>query len=333
MRRDYCRAIVAAIAALVVSIIPLIAMPNVALAEDSGTVDMLRLYNPHTGEHFYTADENEKRSLTIQGWQYEGVGWVAPAKSNIPVYRLFNSNVGDHHYTVNSVERDSLVRAGWRYEGIGWYSSETNRAYPVYRQYNARTVTGSHNYTTNLNESRALVGAGWRDEGVAWYGVGPGRGAPNPDVEAERIMRGIADKCRQRSGAEQQLVCASEAINRYMTNATYSMAGPDYAYPRGLLVMGVYTCAGTASTAVRVAQMMGYPATHTNIRQNTHQWADVIVNGEHWIMDPYGPIAAKKIPGNFEYPVFECDDNSCWPNGWSGGNPLYCQGESGCNVM
>ncbi|RSX53690.1 peptidase [Bifidobacterium goeldii] len=332
MRTAYGKKIISAVIALAVSVIPMAAASQTALAEDTGTVDMLRLYNPHTGEHFYTADENEKRTLTIKGWQYEGVGWVAPVRSNTPVYRLYNPNVGDHHYTMNAGERDSLVRAGWRDEGIGWYSSDTNRAYPLYRQYNAGATTGSHNYTVNLNEAQSLIRAGWRDEGIAWYGVGPGRAAPNPDAEAERILQGIADKCWRRDGPQQQLICAAEAINRYTENATYAMEGPDYAYPRGLLVMGVYTCAGTASSAVRVAQMMGYPATHTNMRQNTHQWADVIVNGEHWIMDPYAPIAAKKVPGSFDYPMWDCDDNSCWLNGWSGGNPAYCKGESGCNA-
>ena len=151
-----------------------LATPDNALANDQGSQNMYRLYNPNSGEHFYTANSNERDQLAHVGWKYEGVGWKAPVTSNIPVYRLYNPNTGDHHYTLNSNERDALVTQGWRSEGIGWYSSESNRQYPLYRQYNPNARTGSHNYTLNSNERNQLARIGWRDEGVAWYAIGPG---------------------------------------------------------------------------------------------------------------------------------------------------------------
>lgn len=45
---------------------------------------MYRMYNPNSGEHFYTANSFEKDSLTKSGWKYEGIGWYAPTKSNAP---------------------------------------------------------------------------------------------------------------------------------------------------------------------------------------------------------------------------------------------------------
>ncbi|RSX50830.1 peptidase [Bifidobacterium goeldii] len=153
-------------------------LPATASAEDSGATDMYRMYNPNSGEHFYTADGNERDSLRAAGWRYEGVGWVAPVHSNTPVYRLYNPNASDHHYTMNAAEKDSLVASGWNYEGIGWYSSDTNRSLPVYRQYNPHARSGSHNYTLNGNEAANLVSQGWRDEGVAWYAVGGASPAP-----------------------------------------------------------------------------------------------------------------------------------------------------------
>lgn len=135
---------------------------------------MYRLYNPNTGEHFYTASYYEANSIVKAGWQYENVGWTAPTSSNTPVFRLYNPYVygGDHHYTTSSVERDSLVAAGWRYERIGWYSDDA-QGVPLYRQYNPNAVTGTHNYTTSKQENDSLVAAGWRAEGVAWYGLDP----------------------------------------------------------------------------------------------------------------------------------------------------------------
>jgi flagellum-specific peptidoglycan hydrolase FlgJ len=132
---------------------------------------MYRLYNKNSGEHFYTASENEASNLIKLGWRNEGIGWYAPTSSSTPVYRLYNPNAGDHHYTFNKGERDNLVKVGWKYEGIGWYSSDA-KAVKLYRAYNPNAKkAGSHNYTVDSNEQKVLIKAGWRDEGLAWYGV------------------------------------------------------------------------------------------------------------------------------------------------------------------
>ena len=133
-------------------------------------ISMHRLYNPNSGEHFYTAKEKERNALIKAGWHYEGVGWYAPDTSNTPVYRLYNKYAGDHHYTMKEAERDALVAAGWNDEGIGWYSDD-NQEIPLYRQYNPNAVSGSHNYTTNRKENDALVKIGWIAEGIGWYGI------------------------------------------------------------------------------------------------------------------------------------------------------------------
>ena len=73
---------------------------------------MYRLYNPYTGEHFYTASFDEMMANVQLGWLYEGSGWTAPSFSNTPVYRVYNPYAGDHHYTTSEVERDHLVSLG-----------------------------------------------------------------------------------------------------------------------------------------------------------------------------------------------------------------------------
>ena len=139
-------------------------------SESDASVSMQRLYNPHSGEHFYTASAAERDMLVNAGWNYEGSGWTAPERSNTPVYRLYNANAGDHHYTTSTVERDALLAAGWADEGIGWYSDDQQRV-PLYRQYNPNAAAGSHNYTTSIDEHWQLVGIGWQDEGISWYGL------------------------------------------------------------------------------------------------------------------------------------------------------------------
>ena len=132
---------------------------------------MYRLYNPNSGEHFYTSDPAERSNLISVGWNDEGIGWYAPSHSNTPVYRLYNPNAGEHHYTTDVAERENLISLGWNDEGIGWYSDDYERV-PLYRQYNPNEFANNHNYTTSLAENDWLVSLGWRAEGTGWYGVG-----------------------------------------------------------------------------------------------------------------------------------------------------------------
>ena len=138
---------------------------------DNATCTMHRLYNPNSGEHFYTANDVEKNNLVSLGWKYEGTGWTAPAYSGTPVYRVYNPNAGDHHYTTNVAEKNNLVALGWNDEGIGWYSNEVGTS-TLHRLYNPNaTGAGAHHYTTNSAEATNLQNLGWRYEGTAWYGL------------------------------------------------------------------------------------------------------------------------------------------------------------------
>ena len=168
-RGRWAAALAAAALALLAALAPAPAMAAGA------TRTMHRLYNPNSGEHFYTASAKERDDVVAAGWRYEGVGWTAPVKSNSPVYRLYSGT--DHHYTTSKAERDHLVSVGWKYEGVGWYSDDA-KGVPLYRQFNPnvepsapRNNSGSHNYTTSKAENDHLVSVGWRAEGIGWYGM------------------------------------------------------------------------------------------------------------------------------------------------------------------
>jgi hypothetical protein len=172
---------------------------------------MYRLYNPNSGEHFYTSDTNEVASLNRVGWKSEGIGWLAP-KTGAPVYRMYNANAGDHHYTLSTFEKDSLIKAGWKYEGIGWYSGGTQQ---ILRAYNPNAKAGAHNYTSSQSEQNSLLKAGWRNEGNAWKGVipktkqvevyrgigagtfGSGEGGPGPWAQIDSSMVTIETGSKQ----------------------------------------------------------------------------------------------------------------------------------------
>ena len=131
---------------------------------------MYRLYNPNSGEHFYTGSTQERDMLKAAGWQYEGIAWNAPTKQGEPVYRLFNPNNGDHHYTMSAEERDMLTSVGWQYEGVAWNSASASNI-PMYRLFNPNADCGSHHYTGSTEERDYLVSLGWHYEGIGWYGI------------------------------------------------------------------------------------------------------------------------------------------------------------------
>lgn len=149
------------------------ALSPVFAQEQTPSVSMYRLYNKNTGEHFYTADTNERKTLLYCGWKDEGIGWFAPTHSNTPVYRLYNPNAGDHHYTMYPNERKTLINLGWKDEGIGWYSDDA-KTVPMYREYNPNAKFGTHNYTCQPKEHGTLIQLGWKDENIAWYAVESG---------------------------------------------------------------------------------------------------------------------------------------------------------------
>ncbi len=136
-------------------------------------VFMYRLYNPNSGEHFYTGDDTEWGVLVDAGWNAEGIGWVAPSKSYVPIFRMYNPVAGEHHYTMDASERDGLISVGWNYEGIGWYSDEAQTV-PMYRDYNPNQFANNHNYTASVSEHEWLVSLGWQSEGYGWYAVASG---------------------------------------------------------------------------------------------------------------------------------------------------------------
>lgn len=139
-------------------------------AQEIVTTPMYRLYNPNTGEHFYTGSTEERDNLVELGWNYEGIAWNAPVYFGDPVYRFFNPNTGDHHYTMDLDECAKVRGAGWVYEGVAW-NSAPDTGVPIYRLYNPNAETGIHHYTSSVEERDWLVGLGWKDEGIGWYGL------------------------------------------------------------------------------------------------------------------------------------------------------------------
>ncbi|MGX2946252.1 hypothetical protein [Enterococcus alishanensis] len=141
-------------------------------AADAATNDLFRVYNPNSGEHFFTESTSERNWLVAQGWKYEEVAWATPDQGEA-VYRLYNQHTGDHFYTKSVTEYDWLKTQGWIQEGEAFYS-DTDKTNPVYRSYNKNAKAGAHMYTTSIIEHNSLISIGWTNEEVSFYAANPG---------------------------------------------------------------------------------------------------------------------------------------------------------------
>lgn len=270
------------------------------------TVDMYRLYNPNSGEHFYTGTLAERDHLISVGWNYEGIGWKAPVTGET-VYRLYNPNVGDHHYTLNVSERDHLVTVGWNYEGIGWYS-DSEKSVPIYRLYNPNAVTGTHHYTATYAEAQHLIDVGWNYEGIGWYScegvTGDSSVQPEmPEVDEEKTI----GEQKVDMYVEQIL---QEVNNKLygsykwcVNNITYKKLPIPMIPPEGYTEDEYYAvyayenrqgnCYCYAAAFYQLALELGYDAEFIQGKvgmaaggTGPHGWVEIHVNGGTYVCDP-----------------------------------------------
>nr|WP_200849506.1 hypothetical protein [Enterococcus sp. CSURQ0835] len=52
----------------------LVGITSFAVEGHASNEIMQRMYNPNSGEHFYTASLSERNALLNAGWQHEGIG-------------------------------------------------------------------------------------------------------------------------------------------------------------------------------------------------------------------------------------------------------------------
>lgn len=106
-------------AGLILTVIP---QGIVQIHASDSIIPVYRVYNPNSGEHFFTTNAKEQAYLVSIGWNDEGVGFYEHSETGDAVYRLYNPNAGEHHYTDDKKEKEDLVDLGWNDEDIAWYS-------------------------------------------------------------------------------------------------------------------------------------------------------------------------------------------------------------------
>ena len=133
---------------------------------NEGEEAVYRLYNKQSGVHVYTTDVNYGNGLIITGtYNYEGVAWIAPKKSNIPVWSLINHSNNDLMYVSKYEELCELSLAGWDVNKIEFYAAPKGDR--IYRAYNPNN--GQHFFTAAVDEYENAIRAGWNGEDVDFY--------------------------------------------------------------------------------------------------------------------------------------------------------------------
>ena len=130
-------------------------------------VHMFRMYDPNSGEHFYTGSEVEKSDLLVAGWNYEGIGFSFPVVG-APVYRLYDPVYGEHLYTMDIDEVNYLIGEGWNNEGIAFNTAPETEV-PQYRLHNPNEKRGAYHFTSSAEERDNLLAVGWEYQGIGWY--------------------------------------------------------------------------------------------------------------------------------------------------------------------
>ena len=136
--------------------------------ESRTVMHMFRMYDPNSGEHFYTGSVEERENLVAAGWDYEGVGFTFSRTTGDPVYRMYDPVFGEHLYTMDVAEKDKLIAEGWNLEGIA-FNSAYDTEVPQYRLHNPNAKRGAYHFTASAEERDFLLSLGWEDQGIAFY--------------------------------------------------------------------------------------------------------------------------------------------------------------------
>lgn len=99
------------------------------------------------------------------------------------------------------------------------------------------------------------------------------------EKEARKVAREIVSHIKGTDELD-RIRQAAMYVGRFASQGEYTSSDKDYRTAYGVLVKGVYTCAGTARALGMVLEEMGYKWQHINANKNTHQWVELTVNGQ-----------------------------------------------------
>lgn len=108
--------------------------------------------------------------------------------------------------------------------------------------------------------------------------------------QARTVAQSIANSIPAGTDLE-RVRTAAEIVADYCNRAIYTSDDPDYRTAYGVLCKGVYTCAGSTRALGLVLDCMGYNWSHINENKYTHQWCELVMDGQIGWADGMGGIA------------------------------------------
>lgn len=127
------------------------------------SVNVYRLYNRNTSDHYFTIDVIERNTLISHGWVDEGVAFSVTSDASIPVYSYYNSKTGCHVFSTNDSEKDTLIAKGYEYEKER-FKLDSDGNVNIYRLRNKSN--DKYHLTIDLDEYSRLTRSGWVDAGA-----------------------------------------------------------------------------------------------------------------------------------------------------------------------
>lgn len=133
------------------------------------TVDVYRMYNTVSGDHFFTTDINEIDTISgTDSWICEGVFFETFTVGD-PVYRLYNPKINQRFYTSDLNEiRVLTTKKGWSLENNGEPMFYSGGNFSIYRLYDIDScdhiMTPTLGYYNSLRSTDGIFG-----ENIAFY--------------------------------------------------------------------------------------------------------------------------------------------------------------------
>ena len=179
-----------------------------------------------------------------------------------------------HYFNDAGVPQTGLIT----YEGEKYYLSHPDGAM-VRSAF--KDIDGKKYYFTN-GGTMATVGF------VGGYLIAPNgtcsavdvRSTGNKDADARRVAKRIAQLCPKTSTDLERVKRAAVYVSTFCRQARYTQSGPIYYTAYGVFIGKEYSCAGSTRALGLVLDYLGYPWSHANENQWSHQWNKLTLDGK-----------------------------------------------------
>lgn len=261
------------------------------------------LYRYSNGDCVYTQNKARRNRLIRNGWYYQGVAWMAPAKGTA-VHAFYNPKTKLHRYAALGSEAQRLKKAGYRDQGTAWRSPEAGslEARALYGLTRPKSKVGTYRLTLSKTERRSILRTGWKGAPTFCYGyevpsgfrddkavLQPITGSASFDRRLHRIIKSHDSlwSCFQYVSAMSYRAGSKHWSGGYLSDAQVR------SYGREMLDYRSGNCYRFAALFCCLARGLGYDADvrtgwvpSISAGQAPHGWVEIRQGGRTLVYDP-----------------------------------------------